>query len=87
MKATDLTDNVLSNDRYEAFKKMIKGCDATFTATELRLGTDSVELRGCRVVHDASTEFVRHGSPPKKDSEAEWKHILDGCEHYGFRPK
>jgi hypothetical protein len=87
MKATDLTDNLLSNDKYESFKSVMEGCYATFTATELPHEPGSVKLRRCRVVYDSSLDFVRHGSPRPTESEAEWHHILGVCKQFGFDPK
>jgi len=58
MKATELTDNLLSKDRYKSFKSLMKERTAMFTATELDHGTDAVELRECRVQFEPSMMFM-----------------------------
>jgi hypothetical protein len=87
MKATNLTSNLLPKGRYETFKALMEEQGAHFTATELGVGTNGVELRGCRVEYGPPFHFMTREELSRHDVDADWQSILIICEQFGFQPK
>jgi hypothetical protein len=87
MKATDLTDNLLAKGRYETFKVLMREQGADFTATDLELGTNGVELRGCRVEYGPPFHLMTREELSKHDLDPDWQSILSICGQFGFQPK
>jgi hypothetical protein len=81
MRACDLKDCVLSNEKYLRFKDVLGRFTDSFRATTEQLGKDLLAIRECRALLNPPLGVMTEG-----EQENYWKWLLEVCRLHGFAP-